>query len=162
GPMGANVSSATAPTLRAALRTRDVWALGVGIVVCGQYFGWNLALERAGPVAMLVASLLVCLLFLGWVLLLAELAVAMPTAGGPLDFGRRAAGPWMGFVLGWSMLLECVFGGVATALASGKYVAFLLDPERPSPAVSTTVALLAIVVFFLAQAWGVREQALAL
>ena len=26
------------------LRTRDVWALGVGIVVCGQYFGWNLGL----------------------------------------------------------------------------------------------------------------------
>src|SRR4051794_29596800 len=123
--MGANQHSPSTPGLRPALRTRDVWALGVGIVVCGQYFGWNLALQRAGPVASLVASLLVCLLFLAWVLLLAELAVAMPSAGGPADFGRRAVGPWIGFVMGWSMLLECVFGGVATALASGQYVAFL-------------------------------------
>src|SRR6201988_4755244 len=91
------------PRLRTALRTRDVWALGVGIVVCGQYFGWNLALEHSAPVPVLVASLVVCLLFLGWALLLVELAVAMPSAGGQLEFGTRAAGRWMGFLLGWSM-----------------------------------------------------------
>ena len=57
---------------------RDIWALGVGIVVCGQYFGWNLGLEGNGPLALVVASLLICLLFLCWVLVLAELSVAMP------------------------------------------------------------------------------------
>src|SRR5438132_13443803 len=88
------------------LRVRDVWALGVGIVVCGQYFGWNLGLKDNGPVAMLIASLAVCLLFLAWVLVLSELAVAMPRAGGPLDYGRRAGGRWLGFLMGWSMFLE--------------------------------------------------------
>jgi hypothetical protein len=33
------------------LRVRDIWALGVGIVVCGQYFGWNLGLRDNGPLA---------------------------------------------------------------------------------------------------------------
>ena len=85
---------------RGQLRVRDIWALGVGIVVCGQYFGWNLGLKDNGPVAMLIASLVVCLLFLAWVLTLSELSVAMPRAGGPLDYGCRAGGPWLGFLMG--------------------------------------------------------------
>ena len=78
--------------LKKPLRVLDVWALGVGVVVAGAYFGWNLGLKDNGPVAMLVASLLVCLLYLAWVLALAELTVAMPLAGGPLAYGRRAVG----------------------------------------------------------------------
>src|SRR5262245_31310632 len=141
------------------LRVRDIWALGVGIVVCGQYFGWNLGLKDNGPVAMLIASLAVCLLFLAWVLTLSELAVAMPRAGGPLDYGRRAGGSWLGFLMGWSMFLECLFGGVATALAGGKYVAFLINPTAPDKFVAVAVGLTIVVVFFLLQARGVKEQA---
>src|SRR5262249_28649581 len=60
------------------LRVLDIWALGVGVVITGAYFGWNLGLKGNGPVAMLIASLIVCLLYLAWVLALAELSVAMP------------------------------------------------------------------------------------
>jgi ethanolamine permease len=141
------------------LSTLDLWALGVGIVVCGQYFGWNLGLAGNGPVAMLIASLLVCLLFLAWVLTLAELSVAMPLADGPLEYGRRAWGPGLGFLMAWSMLLECQFGTVATALASGSYVAFLVNPAAPDPAVQLGASLATVVVFFFLQAWGVKEQA---
>lgn len=144
------------------LGTLHVWALGVGIVVCGQYFGWNLGLKENGPVAMLAASLLVCVLFLAWALTLSELTVAMPSAGGPLEHGLRTGGPWLGFLMGWSMLLECFFGGIATALAGGGYVAFLLEPEHPDGTVTVTAGLLIVATFFLLQAWGVREQAWAL
>lgn len=144
------------------LRVLDLWALGVGIVVCGQYFGWNLGLKDNGPAAMLVASLIVCVLFFAWVLTLAELSVAMPTAGGPLEYGRRAAGPWLGFLMAWSMLLACLFGTVATALATGGYLAFLLAPLAPSGLVAFVVSLGTVAVFFLLQARGVREQSCAL
>src|SRR5262249_56368785 len=87
--------------LKKPLRVLDIWALGVGAVITGAYFGWNLGLKDNGPVAMLVASLIVCLLYLTWVLALAELSVAMPFAGGPLAYGRRAADPSLGFVMGW-------------------------------------------------------------
>ena len=50
--------------LQKKLRVIDIWALGVGIVVSGQYFGWNLGLDGNGPVAMLIASMIICLLFL--------------------------------------------------------------------------------------------------
>ncbi len=160
--MGAEQPTGPARLRGGQLGVRDVWALGVGIVVCGQYFGWNLGLKGNGPVAMLVASLAVCLLFLAWVLTLSELTVAMPRAGGPLDHGRRAAGPWLGFLMGWSMYLECLFAGVATALAAGKYVAFLVDPSAPDRHLAVAVGLGVVVVFFVLQARGVKEQARAL
>src|SRR6516225_723286 len=121
--------------LKKPLRVLDIWALGVGVVITGAYFGWNLGLKDNGPVAMLLASLIVCLLYLTWVLALAELSVAMPFAGGPLAYGRRTSGPLLGFVMGWSMFLECQFAAIAAAQASGGYIAYLLAyPGEPSEA----------------------------
>src|SRR5437868_4533266 len=79
--------------LKKPLKVLDIWALGVGVVITGEYFGWNFALKDNGPIAVLIASLIVCLLYLTWVLALSELSVAMPFAGGPLAYGRRAVGP---------------------------------------------------------------------
>src|SRR6266487_4360702 len=101
--------------LKKPLRVLDIWALGVGVVIAGEYFGWNLGLRGTGPVAMLVASFIVCLLYLTWVLVLSELSVAMPFAGGPMAYGRRAVGQWFGFLMGWSMFLECLFATIGTA-----------------------------------------------
>src|SRR5215471_11801103 len=131
--------------LKKPLRVLDIWALGVGGVIAGVYFGWNLGLKGNGPVAMLVASLIVCLLYLTWVLALAELSVAMPFAGGPLAYGRRAVEPSLGFVMGWSMFLECQFATIATAIATGGYIAFLVNPDEPSPVVQTWTALATVV-----------------
>src|SRR5262245_47937909 len=64
--------------LKKPLRVLDIWALGVGVVITGEYMGWNLGLRDNGAIAMLVASLIVCLLYMVWVLALAELSVAMP------------------------------------------------------------------------------------
>src|SRR5213076_1166750 len=78
--------------LKKPLGVLHVWALGVGVVITGEYFGWNQGLKEGGPVGMLLASLFVCVLYLMWVLALSELSVAMPFAGGPLAYGRRAVG----------------------------------------------------------------------
>jgi ethanolamine permease len=148
--------------LKKPLRVLDIWALGVGVVITGEYFGWNLGLKDNGPVAMLIASVIVCLLYLTWVLALSELSVAMPFAGGPLAYGRRAAEPSLGFVMGWSMYLECQFATIATALATGGYIAFLIDPDQPDANLAVVSALGTVVVFFLLHAWGVKEQSLAM
>src|SRR3954451_17449092 len=84
--------------LKKPLGVLHIWALGVGVVITGEYFGWNLGLSDNGPVGMLVGSLIVCLLYLSWVLALSELSVALPFAGGPLAYGRRGSGPVLGFV----------------------------------------------------------------
>jgi len=136
-----------------------VWALGVGVVITGEYFGWNFGLPVGGPVGVLVASLIVCVLYLAWVLALSELSVAMPFAGGPLAFGRRAVGKWFGFLMGWSMFLECLFATIGTGLAAGGYIAFLLNPEHPDRNITTACAIICALVFFAIQYIGVKQQA---
>ncbi|MBM4075390.1 MAG: amino acid permease, partial [Planctomycetes bacterium] len=144
------------------LHVQDVWALGVGAVITGEYFGWNLGLKDNGPIAVLIATLIVCLLYLTWVLVLSELSVAMPYAGGPLAYGRRAVDPSLGFVMGWSMYLECQFAVIATAIATGGYIAFLINPAQPDPYVETWAALGTVLVFLILHIWGVKEQSTAM
>lgn len=136
-----------------------IWALGVGVVIAGMYFGWNFGLPVGGPIGVLVASLIVCVLYLAWVLALSELSVAMPFAGGPLAFGRRAVGKWFGFLMGWSMFLECLFATIGTGLAAGGYIAFLLNPEHPDRKVTTACAILCALLFLAVQYSGVKQQA---
>lgn len=149
-------------SLKRPLRVLDIWALGVGVVITGEYFGWNLALKDNGPIAVLIASLIVCVLYLTWVLALSELSVGMPFAGGPLAYGRRAVDGSLGFVMGWSMFLESQFATIATALATGGYIAFLLNPDDPSSTVQVWTALGTVAIFFVLQVWGVKEQSLAM
>jgi ethanolamine permease len=141
------------------LHVIHIWALGVGVVITGEYFGWNFGLPVAGPMGVLVASLIVCVLYLAWVLALSELSVAMPFAGGPLAFGRRAIGKWFGFLMGWSMFLESLFATIGTGLAAGGYIAFLLNPDQPDRKVTTVCAILCALVFFAVQYSGVKQQA---
>ena len=145
--------------LKKPLRVIHIWALGVGVVITGEYFGWNFGLPVGGPLGVLIASLIVCVLYLTWVLTLSELSVSMPLAGGPLAYGRRAVGKGFGFFMGWSMFLESLFATIGTALATGGYIAFLLNPEKPDRIVTTAGAVLCALVFFLVQYLGVKEQA---
>jgi ethanolamine permease len=148
-----------AHVLKKPLRIRHIWGLGVGVVIAGMFFGWNLGLPGAGPVGMLIASLIVCGLYLTWVLALSELSVAMPFAGGPMAYGRRAAGKGLGFFMGWSMFLESLFATVGTGLAAGGYVSFLLNPTHPSRLTTTIAAIVCALIFFVVQYVGVKEQA---
>ena len=148
--------------LKKPLRMIHIWALGVGVVITGEYFGWNFGLPVGGPVGVLIASLIVCVLYLAWVLTLSELSVAMPFAGGPMAYGRRASGKLLGFMMGWSMFLESLFATIGTALATGGYVAFLLNPEQPDRLVTTLCAVLCALVFLVIQWVGVKEQAVVM
>ena len=165
GPLPAGAApgdGAGSQSLHRPLRTGHIWALGVGSVITGEFFGWNGGLGVAGPIGMLLASLFVCVLYMAWVLSLAELAVAMPVAGGPLAYGRRAVGPWLGFLMGWSMLLECLFAAIGTAIATGGYLFFILETLAPGAderLVTTAVALGAVFLFAILQCLGVGAQA---
>src|SRR6266480_2662493 len=148
--------------LKRPMGVRHIWALGVGVVITGEYFGWNPGLKEGGAVGMLLASLFVCALYLMWVLALAELSVAMPFAGGPLAYGRRAVGPWLGFVMGWSMFLEALFATIGTAIATGGAIYFLMNllSDGLDKELTTTAAGVVTVAGFAAVQWvGSKRQA---
>ena len=74
--------------LKKPLRVLDIWALGVGVVITDEYFGWNFGLVVGGPLGVLIASLIVCVLYLTWVLTLSELSISCDALR--LGFGVQA------------------------------------------------------------------------
>jgi len=69
-----------------------IWALGVGVVITGEYFGWNQGLKEAARSACCwpPCSCARCTRCGCWP---QRVVLAMPFAGGPLAYGRRAVGP---------------------------------------------------------------------
>jgi ethanolamine permease len=60
----------------------SLWALGVGAVISGDFFGWNFGLSAGGFGGMLIATVIATLLYAGICASIAELAAALPHAGG--------------------------------------------------------------------------------
>src|SRR5258708_19870994 len=75
--------------LKKPMGVRHIWALGVGVVITGEYFGWNQGLKEGGPVGMLLATVFVCALYIMWVLPLSELSVPIPFPRVPLAYHPR-------------------------------------------------------------------------
>ena len=147
----------TAPAaagLKKALTPLHLWAIAVGLVISGEYFGWNYGWEVAGPVGFLVATLLVTVLYVAFVFSFTELTTAIPQAGGPFAYSHRALGPIGGFVAGYATLVEFLFAPPAIALALGSYGHFLY-PGLPVLA----TALGCYAVFTLINLLGIKESA---
>nr|HEX4316125.1 ethanolamine permease [Kofleriaceae bacterium] len=104
-----------------------IWGLGVGYVISGMYFGWNLGLPEGGPYGMLAATAAVTVFYLAFVFGYAELACALPRAGGVFVYASRAFGPSVGFVGGLAQLIEYMLAPPAIAFAIGSYVHQVAD-----------------------------------
>src|SRR5882757_4183631 len=115
------------------------------------YFGWNLGLPEGGPYGMLVATAAVTVLYVAFVLGYAELACALPRAGGAFVYTSRAFGPHVGFLGGVAQLVEYVLAPPAIAFAIGSYIHQLV-PAVPIFA----IAAVAYVVFTVVNIVGVK------
>src|SRR5687767_11727825 len=131
-----------------------IWGLGVGYVISGAYFGWNLGLPEGGPYGMLAATIGVTILYVTFVLGYAELACALPRAGGAFVYTSRAFGPHVGFVGGIAQLVEYVLAPPAIAFAIGSYVN-QTNPDLPI----LGIAVLAYIVFTIINIVGVKLSA---
>ena len=99
-----------------------LWALAVGLVISGNYFGWSYGMESGGPVGLMIALVPVTLFYVTFMLSYSELATMIPHAGGPSAYARRAMGSFGGYMNGVSCLIEFVFAPPAIALAVGGYI----------------------------------------
>ncbi len=142
------------PALKRVLRPVHLWAIAVGLVISGDYFGWNYGLAHGGPVGMGVATLAVTVLYVCFIFSYTELSTAIPHAGGPFAFAQRAFGPWGAYLAGAATLMEFLFAPPAIARAIGSYVHFRV-PALPVDA----VALGAFALFGLVNALGVAVAA---
>jgi ethanolamine permease len=98
-----------------------LWGLGVGYVISGMYFGWNLGLDKGGTLGLAVATFFILLMYITFSLSYSELACAIPKAGGVFDYASKAFGKDVGFIAGIAQWIEFVFAPPAIALGIGAY-----------------------------------------
>ncbi len=141
-------------TLKRTLTPTLLWGLGVGYVISGMYFGWNLGLEKGGTLGMAMATILVIILYTCFSFSYAELACAIPKAGGVYDYAERAFKKDIGFVAGLAQIIEFVFAPPAIAIAIGSYFN-LAFPQVPIVPAAVSVYL----VFMTLNIYGVKAAA---
>ena len=131
-----------------------LWGLGVGYVISGMYFGWNLGLAAGGTAGLAIATAGAILLYITFTFSYTELACAIPRAGGVFDYATRGLNQDWGFVAGVAQLIEFIFAPPAIAAAIGAYFNIFF------PAIPVTViAVTAYIVFTALNIYGVRAAA---
>ncbi len=131
-----------------------LWGLGVGYVISGMYFGWNLGLEQGGTLGLGIATIFIIIMYVTFTFSYAELAVAIPKAGGAFDYAKRALGTNMGFIAGMAQNIEFLFAPPAIAFAIGAYFN-LFFPQVPI----LTIAISSYVIFTALNIYGVKAAA---
>ncbi|MBO0827703.1 MAG: amino acid permease [Streptosporangiales bacterium] len=86
--------------LRKVLSPIHIWGLGVGIVLVGEFMGWNFSVQKGGMYGGLVACWIVGLLYTSLVMIDAEVTSAVPAAGGQYTQAKHTIGPLMAFNVG--------------------------------------------------------------
>src|SRR5476651_755631 len=141
--------------LKRVLKPVHLWAIAVGLVISGEYFGWNLGWAVSGTIGFLIATLVITLMYVTFIFSYTELTTAIPHAGGAFAYAYRALGPFGGLVAGYATLVDFLFATPAIAFALGAYLHFL-DPAIPVLA----SALVFNVVFMAINIAGVKESAM--
>src|SRR3954470_863887 len=106
----------------------SLWALGVGAVISGEYFGWNFGLAAGGFWGLTIATALMATMYVCMVFCISELTAALPHAGGFYSFTRSAFGPLGGFICGVTDTIEYVLTVSVPVVAVAGY----LQPLLPS------------------------------
>ncbi|MHC1625489.1 MAG: APC family permease [Methermicoccaceae archaeon] len=105
--------------LKKVLRPFHVWALGVGIVLVGEFMGWNFTIAKGGPIASLLACWFIGVLYIVLVLVCSEMGSAMPKAGGPYEWTKQLVGPMAAWIVGLAVALEYIMLESADSLVIG-------------------------------------------
>ena len=109
-------------SLRRHARVGSLWALGVGAVISGDFFGWNFGLAAGGFGGLLIATLVITALYAGLCFSIAEMAAALPHTGGAYSFARSAMGPWGAYVTGLAENMEYVLTPAVIVVGIGGYL----------------------------------------
>lgn len=142
--------------LNRVLRVRDGLAVTVGIVIGAGILG------TPGLIAGYLGDplIIVAMWFFGGVvaglstLVLAEMAAALPEAGGKYVYARHAWGDTMGFVAGWSeLIVSRGFSGASKAVLIATYI-ILLAGRGSIP----VIALAVVLAYFVLHTRGLKAS----
>ena len=131
----------------------SLWALGVGAVISGDFFGWNFGLVSGGFGGLLIATVIVTVMYAGVCFSIAEMSPALPHSGGAYSFGRSAMGPWGGFITGLAENIEYVLTPAVIVVGIGGYLGAIFGTSDAMAPLWWAVAYL---LFVGLNVWGVE------
>jgi ethanolamine permease len=95
-----SMSNSMPEHLKRVLKPIHLWAIAVGLVISGEYFGWNLGWNKSGTIGFLIATVIITVMYITFVFSYTELTTAIPHAGGAFAYAYRATGPFCGLIAG--------------------------------------------------------------
>ena len=110
--------------LKRVLKPIHLWAIAVGLVISGEYFGWNLGWAVSGTIGFLIATVVITVMYVTFIFSYTELTTSIPHAGGAFAYAYRAMGPFAGLIAGYATLIDFLFATPAIAFALGAYLHF--------------------------------------
>lgn len=97
-----------------------VWGLGVGIVLVGEFMGWNYGVGKGGAFGALVACFISGLLYTCVAMINSEITSTVAAAGGQYAQAKHTIGPLMAFNVGLFMVLTYSMLGAADVQVAGQ------------------------------------------
>src|SRR3954465_13119421 len=115
-PKGANIN------LLKELGPVHVWALGVGIVLVGEFMGWNYGVGKGGAFGALIAAWVIGLLYTCVAMIDSEVTSTVAAAGGQYAQAKHIVGPLMAFNVGLYLVFAYTMLEAANAITLGYLV----------------------------------------
>lgn len=138
--------------LRRHARVLHLWALGVGAVIAGDFFGWNYGLLAGGFGGMFLALTVMTVMYGGLCFSIAEMSASLPHTGGAYSFARTAMGPWGGYLTGLAENMEYILTPATLVVGIGGYLGAIFGTSKP---IEPLWWLASYAVFVALNVWGV-------
>lgn len=107
-------------SLSKVLGPMHIWALGVGIVLVGEFMGWNYTIAKGGSLGSLIALWTVAIFYIMIVMMNTEMGSVMPEAGGQYTMAKYLLGPLAAFNVGLMLVFEYAMLEAADVLVVGE------------------------------------------
>jgi ethanolamine permease len=132
-----------------------LWAMAVGAVISGDFFGWNYGLAVGGFGGMMLALTVMTAMCIGLCSSIAEMSPALPHAGGAYSFARTSMGPWAGYITGLAENMEYILTPAVIVVGIGGYLGAIFGtPAAWEPG----WWLVCYAVFVALNVWGVEAS----
>jgi ethanolamine permease len=119
-----------------------IWALGVGIVLVGEFMGWNFTVAKGGVFGALVACWFAGILYSTVAMIDSEVASTVASAGGQYAQAKHILGPLAAFNLGLFLIFEYSMLEAADAIVVGAIMGQINEGLSATAFVVLTIAFL--------------------
>lgn len=134
-------------SLRKVLGPIHIWALGVGIVLIGEFTGWNFSMAKGGAWGALIACWFIGLLYTCVAMIDSEVTSTVAAAGGQYTQAKHIIGPLMAFNVGLYLVMAYTMLEASNAIVVGDLLKQLAGDMGAADLSTRPFIVLTIVLF---------------